>query len=219
MTQDIIDSKFKHFDDYSGLEHKLDPTEVQVGERIKKIREKKKLSLQQVAEKSGYSPAVISQVENHMVSPSLGTLIKLSGALGVPMGAFFEDQLEASYAVVRKQDRRNVSRVASKEGVNYGYKYQSLAYNKAPRHMEPFLVTLEEATIKNHALSSHDGEEFINVVEGSVKVTLGKEVETLQQGDCIYFESRIPHLVECIGKEAKLLAVIYTGVVKVPENL
>ncbi len=218
MNDDIIDYKFKHFDDYSKLDHKPDPTEIIVGERIKKLREEKKLSLKDVAEKTGISPSVISQIENHMISPSLGILTQLASGLGVPMGAFFEDKLEASYAIVRIKDRKNVSRVASKEGVKYGYLYQSLAYNKAKRHMEPFLVILEEATIKDTALSSHDGEEFICVVDGSMKITLGEKVETLETGDCIYFESKIPHRVECVGKQAQLLAVIYTGETKQPND-
>ena len=122
----------------------------------------------------------------------------------------FEDKAEAPFVIVRATDRKHVSRVASKEGVKFGYSYESLAQDKKNRYMEPFLVTLEPATKKDRNAYSHEGEEFIFVLEGEMEVTLEDHTDVLKPGDCIYFDSRLRHRVEAVGDtETKILAVIH----------
>lgn len=184
--------------------------EMHVGEKIKKLREERGLSLPELAEKSGFSSALLSQIENHMISPPLGTLIKIGQALEVPIGHFFEDKSEAPFVIVRADERKHISRVASKEGVKFGYRYESLAQDKKNRYMEPFLVTLEPATKKDRNSYSHEGEEFIFVLDGEMEVTLEDHTDILKPGDCIYFDSKLRHRVECVGdKEARIVAVIH----------
>ena len=184
--------------------------DMHIGEKIKKLREEKGMSLAELAEKSGFSSALLSQIENHMISPPLGTLIKLAGAMDVAIGYFFEDKAEAPFVIVRAKERRHVSRVASKEGVKFGYSYESLAQDKKNRYMEPFLVTLEPATKKDRNAYSHEGEEFIFVLDGEMEVTLEDHTDVLKPGDCIYFDSKLRHRVEAIGdKETRILAVIH----------
>ncbi len=186
--------------------------DLKVGEKIKLLREKKKLSLPDLAGKSGFSSAVLSQIENHMISPPLGTIIKLAKALEVEPGYFFKEKPKSSYVIVRKDERASVSRVASKEGVSYGYSYESLGADKKDRKMEPFIVTLEPETVKKAAQSTHDGEEFIFVLEGEMEVTLGDHSDVLSPGDSIYYSSTIPHRVGAKGSaSAKILAVLWTG--------
>ena len=184
--------------------------EMRVGEKIKKLREEKGLSLAQLAEKSGFSSALLSQIENHMISPPLGTLIKVASAMEVAIGHFFEDETEAPFVIVRGNERKHISRVASKEGVKFGYSYESLAQGKLNRFMEPFIVTLEPATKKDRSAYSHEGEEFIFVLDGEMEVTLEDHTDVLGPGDCIYFDSKLRHRVECAGDgETRILAVIH----------
>ncbi len=193
------------------MEERGDTTLAQVGEKIKKVREQKKMSLADLAEKTGYSSAILSQIENHLLSPSLGTLIQISHALNVPLSKLFGEKRGHPYTIVRKDERKLISRFASKEGVNYGYTYESLGYDKKNRRMEPFVVTLEPATVKHAKLSSHSGEEFIYVLEGKMEVALGDLRDTLSPGDSIYYDSTIPHRVSCAGETpAKILAVLFT---------
>lgn len=204
-----MDNPARKGDDDMNDEEKND---ILVGEKIKAVREEKGMSLQDLAAATGFSSALLSQVENHMVSPPLGTLIKISKGLGVEIGLFFQDVREAQYTIVRKNEREKVSRVSSKMGKKYGYSYEALAFDKKGRHMEPFLVTLEEASTKDHHSFSHEGEEFIYVLEGKMEVQLEDHSDILEPGDSIYFDSTIPHRVSCVdGAETKILAVIYTG--------
>jgi transcriptional regulator with XRE-family HTH domain len=185
---------------------------LQIGEKIKRFREDNALTLQDMAERTGLSTAVLSQIENHLISPPLGTLIRLTRALDLRPGHFFDQHPDRPFTIVRKEERRPVSRFASKRGIQYGYSYESLGHDMKDRHMEPFLVTLEPATLASPKPASHDGEEFLFVLEGEMEVTLGEHSDVLQPGDAIYYDSNIPHLVQCKGEEkALILAVIYSG--------
>jgi transcriptional regulator with XRE-family HTH domain len=193
------------------MEEKKKTKEIPVGEKIKTLREQKGLLLKDVADRTGFSAALISQMENHLVSPSLGTLIKLAKALEVRVGDFFGESHEDPYTIVRKDEQKTVSRFASKEGVKYGYSYGSLGFDLKNRHMEPFIITLEPATIKTSKTSTHEGEEFIYVLEGEMEVILGNHRDVLYPGDSIYYDSTIPHRVQCHQeRNTKILAVLYT---------
>ena len=184
--------------------------EVRVGEKIKQLREKKGLSLKEVADATGFSTALLSQMENHLVSPSLGSIIKLAKALEVRVGDFLGETQGEPFAIVRKDERKTISRFASKEGVSYGYSYESLGFEKKDRRMEPFIVTLEPATLKTSKTSAHEGEEFIFVLEGEMEVILGNHTDILYPGDSIYYDSNIPHRVQCHqDKVTRILAVLY----------
>jgi len=192
------------------MEEKRDFEEIRVGEKIKIFRESKGLLLKDVADLTGFSTALLSQMENHLVSPSLGTLIKMAKALGVKVGDFLGETQGEPFTIVRKDERKTVSRFASKEGVKYGYLYESLGHEKRDRHMEPFIVTLEPATVKTSKTSVHEGEEFIFVLEGEMEVILGNHTDVLFPGDSIYYDSTIPHRVQCHQEKiTKILAVLY----------
>ena len=174
------------------------PEELSVAEKIKLLRTQKGLSLAELAEKTGFSSALLSQVENYLASPPLGMLIKIARSLDVEICEFFSSENEDKlYQVVRKDERKKVARVASKQGVKYGYSYEALAANLRRRHMEPFLVTLEPATIRDRHAYSHEGEEFLFVLDGGVEIILDNKRESLEPGDCVYFHSIVPHCVQC----------------------
>ena len=197
------------------MEEQKEFEEVRVGEKIKALREQRGLSLKELADLTGFSTALLSQMENHLVSPSLGTIIKLAGAFGVKVGDFLGETEGEPFTIVRKDERKKVSRFASKDGVKYGYSYESLGFEKKDRHMEPFIVTLEPATVKTSKTSVHEGEEFIFVLEGEMEVILGDHTDILYPGDSIYYDSTIPHRVQCHqDKVTRILAVLYAANVK-----
>ena len=186
-------------------------TPTPVGECIKALRERAGLTLQQLAERTGYSSALLNQVENHLVSPPLGSLGTIAHALEVSVGELWGEQARDPFAIVRHGNRHQVSRFASKEGVSYGYTYQSLGFGKKNRHLEPFVVTLEPPTVANRGPSVHEGEEFLNVLSGRMEVTLAGHSDVLEPGDSIQYDASLPHLVRCEGDEpAQILAVIWS---------
>ena len=87
-----------------------------------------------------------------------------------------------------------------------------LGFEKKNRRMEPFIVTLEPATLKTSKTSVHEGEEFIFVLEGEMEVIFGDHADILYPGDSIYYDSNIPHRVQCHqDKVTRILAVLYTA--------
>jgi len=181
-----------------------------VGERVSQVRDKRGLSLEDVSRRTGIDVSMLSQIEEGAVAPPLGTIIKLAKALEMRMGYFISGEEDRPYTIVRHSDRKVVSRYDSKKAKYYGYEYESLAPHKKERHMEPFLVTLEPAETEEER-STHDGQEFIFVLQGQMEVRLGEELHILDPGDAIYYDSTVPHLVKTHGeKTTKILAVLYT---------
>ncbi len=188
----------------------MEENNVKVGEKIKQVRESMNISLQVLSDLTGFSPAFLSQIENHLISPPLGAILTIATALNVEIGRLFDQSGKAPFTIVKKDNRQITSRVASKEGVRYGYSYESLAPNKINRKMEPFLVTLEHVS-KKGVPYEHNGEEFLFVLEGKVDIQLGEFRDILEPGDSIYYDSTIAHKVSCAeGEYAKIIAVLYT---------
>jgi transcriptional regulator with XRE-family HTH domain len=181
-----------------------------IGQRVRLVRQEKEMTREDVAQRTGLSPDYLHQIEAGELSPPLGVLIKIAKALDMKLGRFISTGEVKPFTVVRKDERRIVSRYTSAQGDQYGYTYESLAPDKKDRHMEPFMVTLVPSKAKKE-LSTHEGQEFIYVLEGVMEVTLKDATEVLYPGDSIYFDSTVPHLVRCLGdKETVILAVLYT---------
>ena len=79
----------------------------------------------------------------------------------------------------------------------------SLAANKAGRHMEPFLIDIHPRSAQAARPSTHEGEEFIYVLSGEVEVTYGKDIYRLKAGDCIYYDSIVPHHVHSAAETGR----------------
>ncbi|MGD8226822.1 MAG: XRE family transcriptional regulator [Desulfobacteraceae bacterium] len=200
----------KDFMESIGPEVPVEHITASVGERVRQVRDKRGLSLEDVSQRTGIDVSMLSQIEEGAVAPPLGTIIRLAKALEMRMGYFISGEEDRPYTIVRHSDRKVVSRYDSKKAKYYGYEYESLAPHKKDRHMEPFLVTLEAAETKEER-STHDGQEFIFVLQGQMEVRLGEDLHILDPGDAIYYDSTVPHLVKTHGKKAtKILAVLYT---------
>ncbi|MEW6616395.1 MAG: XRE family transcriptional regulator [Thermodesulfobacteriota bacterium] len=186
--------------------------ELNIGSKIKSLREKKRFSIQNIAEKTGVSALLLSQIENEVVTPPIATLLKISRALDTSIGYFFiEEPSEKKAVVVREGERRRVFRRSHEEHEKIGYFYDSLAYPKAEKSMEPFLVEFEKKEKKDLIFFNHKGEEFIHVLEGILEFNSDDERHELTPGDSLYFDSNVPHAFRALGKEnAKALVVIYS---------
>jgi quercetin dioxygenase-like cupin family protein len=181
-----------------------------LGDRIRKAREVHELTIQELGDRTGIDADVLKRVEANKMIPPLGDLVKLGKALETRMSYLISPGTDKPMTVIRAGQRKATSRLSRKKGERYGYFYESLAPEKANRSMEPFIVTLTPA--EEVQPSTHDGQEFLFVLEGEMTAQVGRQKEHLKAGDAIYYDSSEPHLVKCTGgKEAKILAVIYPG--------
>jgi len=183
-----------------------------IGKRLKELREMQNMSLEQFSKISGINKDKLKDIEDHRILPDLGTIVKLSKALRIGTSFLLGEKSGYSYSVMRKEDRQNIQRFSTGSTDRPNYQYQSLASGIKDRHMETFLVTLTPDT-GNDELSNHDGEEFLVVMEGVIRVVLGNKEEVLKEGDSIYYLATIPHNVinASVKDKAVIMAVIYTG--------
>ncbi len=183
--------------------------EFNIGQKIKALRKGRKLTLQDVANEIGFSPALISQIENNNVSPPIATLSKIARFFDVKMSHFFEDtESSIPYEIVRIKDRRQISRVISAIGTNHGYTYEALSYRKHSKKMEPFLLTINERAAEE-TLYSHEGEEFLLIMEGTAEILLDNERFILNAGDAVYLDSSVKHrLLLKEDRPIQVLAVV-----------
>lgn len=178
------------------------------------MREANELTRTQLGERCGLNEDQIANIEENTEIPSLAPLIRIARALGVRLGTFLDDQQNLGPVVCRQNEEKpGMSFSNSSENARKHMTYHSLSNNKSGRHMEPFMITLEPKSEADFVLSSHEGEEFILVLEGRVEINYGEEEYVLGKGDSIYYDSIVPHVVHAEDEQgARILAVIYTPV-------
>jgi len=184
-----------------------------IGVKIKGLRESKNLTIDEIAGRTGLSITQITRIENNEELPSLAPLIKIARALGVRLGTFLDDQNELGPVVTRKIDfssDEGISFSNNARTINKNMSYHALSQDKSGRHMEPFLIDVMPAQEADFELSSHEGEEFIYVLDGVIEINYGQDTYILEEGDCIYYDSIVAHHVHA-GNEfpAKILGVVY----------
>ena len=199
---------FDFFEDLTG-DIPLEPPKSldDVGERILKIRKEKDLSLEEISKMTGFDVAFLSKIENKEVQPQLGTVIRLSKALDSAFGRLVSGVGDKLYSITRKDERRTIQRSTSKKSKKRVYTYKSLAPDVQGRHMEAFLVQLEEDPEKETSL--HEGEEFIFVLDGEVILEIGEDKYVLEPGDSAYYLSTIVHHIAAKKGKATIVAVMY----------
>ncbi|MDR3194050.1 MAG: XRE family transcriptional regulator [Tannerella sp.] len=185
-----------------------------IGEKVKGLRETKNLSVEEVAERSGLSEIQILRIERNEELPSLAPLIRIARVLGVRLGTFLDDQQELGPVICRGKSISEESgiRFSNNAGTEHrNMSYHALSQDKSGRHMEPFLIDVRPHEEADFVLSTHEGEEFIFVLEGVVEINYGKDTHVLEEGDSIYYDSIVAHHVHAgNGRPARILGIVYT---------
>ena len=165
-----------------------------------------------MSERTNLSVQQISSIEDGSLVPNLTPLIKIARVLGVRLGTFMDDDENLGPVVTKSQDKKEVTRFSDRgNAVNSDLDFYTLAHNKAGRHMDPFIIDIFPTSEEEIKLSTHEGEEFIYVLDGEVEIKYGKDTYVLEKGDSIYYESIVAHHVHSHGSgNAKILAVVYT---------
>lgn len=189
--------------------------EFRIGEKIRGLRQQKRLTLQDLSEVTTLSKPLLSQIENQQVIPPIATLLKIAKGLKVDIHFFFEDAgNRQKYVLTRREDVREDEKVPrpTANEVSRPYAYYSLAQGLRHKHMEPFLVEFENREWDDSLFFKHDGdEEFIYITAGELDFHYNGEVLRMRSGDSIYYDSSQPHGWVAVGDAtAKAVAVMYT---------
>lgn len=183
----------------------------QVGPKITVLRQSKKVTVEELAERCGFTTIVMEKIEKGETLPSLGHLIKVARALGVRLGTFLDDADRLGPVISRKGAAQpGTGFSTSNNDTGSGLTFHPLAGDKSGRHFEPFLIDISASPASATRLSAHEGEEFIYVLSGKIEISYGKERYLLSEGDSIYYDSVVDHHVHSAnGEAAKILAVVY----------
>jgi transcriptional regulator with XRE-family HTH domain len=177
---------------------------VELAQRLKTLRLDKRLTLEEVAEQTGLTRSWLSKVENFRVTPSLPALGQIARALNVPVAELVRGLDERpEIVVIRRDERQTVERDRGESQTVY----QSLAFKRKGRRMDPFMLTVPAGDVKREPLP-HEGEEFLIVVSGKIDFEYNGELYCLEAGDSLYFDGNVKHrLLNNYKKPAEVLCV------------
>jgi transcriptional regulator with XRE-family HTH domain len=176
-----------------------------VGLKVRRLRERRNLSLRALAEMCDLSPNTVSLIERGLSSPSVDTLQRLASGLGVPIVAFFE----AEDAQARLVLTRPVNRTQSSAP---GMTIEHLGSGLADYAFASFLITMEAGTSTNTAPIEHSGAEWVYCLEGLVEYEVEGEDYSLTPGDNLLFDASLPHRWRNPGPgQAQMLLILDAG--------
>lgn len=166
------------------------------GAELREIRKQKQLTLKNLADKTGLSSSLLSQIERGLVDPTVGTFWKICSALDVPINHFFRVR-EDHEPVIRKSQHKII------ELKDTHVKYHVLTPLQQGK-IEFLLIEIEPGEMIEQELISHSGEECGYVLQGELKVLLADREYHLFPGDSIGFNSTAPHRFLNPGKSVSL---------------
>jgi len=180
--------------------------EIAIGQQVRAFRMQLHMTVAEVASQADLSPGMLSKIENGLTSPSLATLKALSGALNVPVTAFFrkyEEERDASF--VKAGQGLNIER----RGTRAGHQYQLLGHTLGKQmFVEPYLISITEKS-DVFPLFQHDGVEFIHMLSGEVIYRHAGQTYRLTPGDSLFFDADAPHgPEELVTLPIRFLAII-----------
>ncbi|HVP70313.1 MAG TPA: cupin domain-containing protein [Gemmatimonadaceae bacterium] len=175
---------------------------MQLGKKVRDLRLRRGMTVQQLAESTSLSKGFISQVENDRTSPSLSTLRDLARAL----------ETSVAYLVVEEEQHPHVVRANDRPRLPVGGNTSKVELLSAlpKRNLELVLAELPPGVFAGDKKHFHHGEECLLCLEGRVSVQCGLQTLVLEQGDSCHFDGRVPHAVENTGDRAARVLIAIT---------
>lgn len=167
------------------LEEKIN--RLNIGDRIKMLRVSQKRTMQEIAEASELSKSMISKIENNKTVPSVAALVKIAKALGTNISNILEQNgWENAIITTKLKAQDNLTKT------DRGYSIYPYASEYHEKKMQPFFFVAKKGEVIPHEVS-HEGEEFIYVISGQMKMQVGEVEYILTTGDSLYFNSILRH--------------------------
>jgi transcriptional regulator with XRE-family HTH domain len=177
---------------------------VNIGDRLRELRESRNISMRALATKSGLSANALSMIERGRASPSVSTLYKLADALGVSITSFFGTDAQRQNVVFLKADER--TRISFGRGI-----FEALGGEQFVGRVEPFMLTLENSANSGPRTMSHTGHEFVFCLRGELEYQVERQVFNLQAGDSLLFAAHLKHKWKNPGKNVATAIIIISG--------
>jgi len=168
-----------------------------VGGKIKKARLTKGVTLDFVANETGFSTEYLESVETGETMPPVGTILQIARALDID-----------SALLLKEQDSELTDRIKASSKRTDNYAYETLTPGVEKKHLKAFQITIDPMQDHSGVSYQHEGEEFVYVLSGKIQVLVGDNVNMLDAGDSLHFNSGIRHKLSNLGEEKALLVVV-----------
>jgi len=180
-----------------------------LGRRVRTARLARRLTLEEVVTRAQFTVSWLSKLENGQLTPSLEGLVKLAEVLECGVDSFVQGlSVPPQFVVVKKGEGR---RDAARES-RAGYVVESLADQWRDRAMNPAIIHLSGVGNRSHP-DNHDGQRFLMVLDGAIRLEYGEEIIQLSEGDSVYIYAAIPHVLAPVGRAtARVLSVSFDPV-------
>jgi transcriptional regulator with XRE-family HTH domain len=175
---------------------------LELGERLRAMRQLRRLTLREVAESAGVSESFVSQLERGRTNASVATLQRLASALGIEISDLFAGESQTGPRVLRRQERQLLE---------WGHLGRKALLTPKPFHLLEVVTAAFDpgGSTGDEPYTHGDSEELLLVLAGRVQVQLGSELLDLSTGDSVNYRSSTPHRVSNPGDEpAEVLFVI-----------
>lgn len=150
---------------------------VHVGEKVREVRESRKLSVRTLAASAGFSPSFISQVENGQASPSIGSLERIAATLDITLAEFFGASEQRSSPVDRRAKRLRLESTWSKAEIT--------RLGNEGSAIRAMMITVEPGGSSGKNAHPAPREELAVVFSGALTLTLDGETQGLSRGDAV----------------------------------
>jgi quercetin dioxygenase-like cupin family protein len=172
------------------------------GTKMKQLRQVRKISLEHLANKTGFSQRYLKEIEEGMAIPPVSAVIQIAKALSIDSGSFLSAEEQKASEKRRKESFYKRTQA---------YSYKTLTPDAETKHMKAFLVTIDPRQDHKMVEYKHEGEEFIYVLKGEVEVMVGENQNLLKKNETLHFDSGITHkLRNPSDHKTLLLVVLYT---------
>jgi transcriptional regulator with XRE-family HTH domain len=171
--------------------HPLQPVQpsdrpAEVGQRLRALRQQRRMSLREAARLSGVSVNALSMIEHGKSSPSVSTLYRLVEALGAPITAIFRDEPQREDIVFRTASQRTQAPFA------WGV-WEGLGGEDFVGRVQPFILNLEKGASSGAQIIVHTGHEFVLCLQGGLEYEVEGKKFSLRTGDSLLFAARLRH--------------------------
>lgn len=177
-------------------------TRFRVGGKLRAVRERKGITLKQVAAEAGVTESLISQVERNQVSPSIDTLLSIVDVLEIDLEYLLSDYRKSKpVSIVRESDRS----VRKMQGVSY-YQLSAMTDSVEEYGIEAVMLKIEPGAVRGSPEYGHPGKELGVILAGKGELSYGTEIYPLCKDDSVSFESGMPHSMRNTGTDT-LIAI------------
>jgi DNA-binding XRE family transcriptional regulator len=171
-----------------------------LGNRLHAMRESRLWTLETLAERTELSRAYLSRLEAGVRQPSIAVLCAIAKAFGVSIAALFEQPDEVIDCVIVRGGSGSIRNVN-------GLRYVTLSSSTKPFNLQPIDVTIPFDRAGDEVYQ-HEGEEWLQVIAGRVRLSIGEKQYQLETGDSAHFCSQMGHRLDSLdGKDARIILV------------